>query len=167
MSDAQESSGPFSGPADRFRQEVERFVERVGGLGEKALDTMGLRMPGSWNPPADILETSDEVVVLLDVPGMAPGSLDVQITGNMLTINGSRPPLGTAMGSIVHAGHRPSGSFSRSIPMPVPVDHEKVSADVHDGVLTIRLAKPAGTRSRSIPIVMRTAPEDARPAGEC
>lgn len=142
-------SNVFTLPAEKLRQEIERLVERVGGLGEKALDTMGIKPAGGWCPPVDVIETPDEVVVLMDVPGISSAQLGVQIAGNMLTLTGSR---GAVTGDVVHVADRPTGAFSRSVPMPVPVDHDRISASTHDGVLTVRLGRTAQSRSRTIPI---------------
>jgi HSP20 family protein len=151
MSDSHESN-PFLHQAEKFRGEVERLVERLKDQGERALDSIGVRPFGVWHPAADIVETPEQVIVALDVPGVMGESLDVQIAGNMLTISGSRPALDAAAGNVVHSQDRPVGEFARSFPMPVAVDHNKVEAEVTDGVLTVRLAKAAQARSHSIPV---------------
>jgi HSP20 family protein len=127
MTDFGKTSGLF-GSADRLREELERVVERLRDGGGKALDAFGIRT-GDWHPEIDLVETPDAVLVTLDVPGVASDSLDVQIVGNMLTISGNRPVAETAPGHIVHTQNRPRGTFSHSVPMPVPVNHEEVSAE--------------------------------------
>ncbi len=107
---------------------------------------------GAMGVIAPYVETPEQVIVALDVPGVMGESLDVQIAGNMLTISGSRPALDAAAGNVVHSQDRPVGEFARSFPMPVAVDHNKVEAEVTDGVLTVRLAKAAQARSHSIPV---------------
>lgn len=153
MSDFGKSGGMF-GSSDRLREELERVVERLRDGGGKALDAMGIR-PGDWRQEIDLVETPDAVLVTLDIPGVASDSLDVQIVGNMLTVKGDRPETENDPGCIVHAQNRPRGTFSHSVPMPVPVNHEEVSAEISEGVLTVRLGKSEAAKSRSIPISQR------------
>lgn len=154
MTDFGKAGGMF-GSSDRIREELERVVARLRDGGEKALDAMGIRS-GEWHAQADVIETPDAVLVTLDVPGVAASSLDVKIVGNMLTINGSHPVSDIDANWIVHVHNRPQGNFSHSIPMPVPVNHEEVSADVNDGVLTVTLGKSEAAKSRTIPILSKT-----------
>ena len=153
MTDFGKAGGLF-GSSDRIREELERVVVRLRDGGEKALDAMGIRT-GEWQAQADVIETPDAVIVMLDVPGVASASLDVKIVGNMLTIGGSHPMNDTDASWIVHVSHRPQGNFSHSIPMPVPVNHEEISAEVSEGVLTVKLAKSEAAKSRSIPVSQR------------
>ena len=153
MTDSGKAGGLF-GSSDRIREELERVIVRLRDGGEKALDAMGIRA-GEWQPQADVIETPDAVIVTLDVPGVASASLDVKIVGNMLTINGSHPMSDIDANWIVHVSHRPQGNFSHSIPMPVPVNHEEISAEVNDGVLTVKLGKSEAAKSRSIPVSQR------------
>ena len=153
MTDFGKASGLF-GSSDRIREELERVVVRLRDGGEKALDAMGIRT-GEWQPQTDVIETTDAVIVTLDVPGVASASLDVKIVGNMLTINGSHPMSDIDASWIVHVSNRPQGPFSHSIPMPVPVNHEEISAEVNDGVLTLKLGKSETAKSRSIPVSQR------------
>ena len=154
MADFGKSGGLF-GSSDRIREELERVVARLRDGGEKALDAMGIRT-GEWQAQADVIETPDAVLVLLNVPGVASKTLDVKIVGNILTINGSHPMSDMDASWIVHVSNRPQGEFSHSIPMPVPVNHEEVSAEVNDGVLTVRLGKSEAAKSRTIPISSRS-----------
>lgn len=155
MTDFGKSSGLF-GSSDRIREELERVVARLRDGGEKALDAMGIRS-GEWQAQADVVETPDEVLVTLDVPGVDSGTLDVRIVGNMLTISGSHPVRAVDANWIVHMSNRPQGSFSHSIPMPVPVDHEDISAEVNDGVLNVRLGKSEAAKSRTIPVSSKSS----------
>lgn len=158
MTDFGKSGGIF-GSSDRIREELERVVARLRDGGEKALDAMGIRS-GEWQAQADVIETPDSVLVTLDVAGVNAATLDVRIVGNMLTISGSHPIRSLDANWIVHLSNRPQGKFSYSIPMPVPVNHEEVSAESSDGVLTVRLGKAEAAKSRTIPVSSKTkAPE--------
>lgn len=151
MSQLGEDGGSFFGSAERLKKELERVLDRVKDQGEKALDSMGLR-PGVWQPAADVVETGDQVDVTFDMPGLTADAVAVELVGNMLTITGTRPEAEPVAGQIVHQRHRPTGKFSKSIPLPIAVDHEQVAAEMHNGVLSIRLAKSEKAKPHKVPI---------------
>ncbi|MGH7128812.1 MAG: Hsp20/alpha crystallin family protein, partial [Planctomycetaceae bacterium] len=104
----------------------------------------------------DVLESPDEVTLLADLPGVEPASIDVTLTGNMLTITAHRSVPERA-GQTVHVQQRSSGQFTRSIPLPSPVNADAISADARNGVLKIRLPKAERAKPRHIRV---------QPAGE-
>ena len=156
MSQLGDESGSFFGSAERLRKELERLLERAKDQGERALDAIGLK-PGLWQPAADIVETPEEVLVTLDLPGMTADQLSLEIVGNMLTISGTRSEQAAAPGEIVHARQRPTGAFGRSLPLPVPVDHDRVTAEMQHGVLTIRVGKAERAKTHKVPIAEKAS----------
>ena len=70
----------------------------------------------------------------------------------MLTVSGERIEVAIVEGEVVHLRQRPSGKFSRTIPLPASVNHERVQAEVHNGVLTVRLAKSERAKPHKVPI---------------
>src|SRR5262249_10428416 len=107
----------------------------------------------------DLLETDDEVIVCMDLPGVDPQAVDVALAGNMLTIKGERPAPAPHPAQVAHVSERRRGNFSRSIPLPVPVNPEDVGAESRNGTLTVRLAKQQSAKARHIPIVPKTPTE--------
>lgn len=145
-------NGPEN-PVDRIRDVVAGLIDVVATQGNKAIDTLGLRVPGKhWIPNADVMESAEEVLVVVDLPGLGPDAVEILLTGNMLTIKGSRMTEGSPAGGTAHRIERPQGAFCRSIPLPAGVNPDRVSAESRHGVLTIRLAKDEGGKSRQIPI---------------
>ncbi|HTI51487.1 MAG TPA: Hsp20/alpha crystallin family protein, partial [Planctomycetaceae bacterium] len=129
------------------------LIDVVATQGNKAIDTLGLRVPGKhWIPNVDVVESAEEVLVFADVPGVEPDAVEILLTGNMLTIKGNRAAGGLCSSVSSHRLERPHGPFCRSIPLPVGVDPDKVSAESRHGVLTVRLAKEEGQKARQIPI---------------
>jgi HSP20 family protein len=139
--------------AEKLRQELDRLLELAVSQGERALDAIGLRGAGSsWRPHVDVVETANEVRVDVDVPGVSPESLDINLTGNMLTVAGEKSTVKDAEHQTVHVRERAGGTFSHSIPLPVPVNPEEVAASTKNGVLEIRLNKAERAKARQIPI---------------
>ena len=141
-----------SSPIDRLRGELNRVVDAVRLQGEKALDALNLNpMRGPWHPAVDILEKTDQVQVVVDLPGVDPTTVEVLLVANMLTIRGSRA-VGSSQGTEVRA-ERPAGSFERASPLPSAVESDEVDAQAKWGVLTITLQK----RKESPPLSVRVA----------
>jgi len=151
MSQTNEDASGLFGSAEKLRKELERLLDKAKDQGEKALDAIGLR-GGQWQPPVDLMESTDEVILALDVPGLTSEQLNLEIVGNMLTVSGERPDIAIAACEVVHLRQRPHGKFTRAIPLPIAVNHERISAEVHNGVLTIRLAKAEREKAHRVPI---------------
>lgn len=138
---------------ERLRHELDRWVEAAVSQGGRALDAIGLRSTDRpWIPAADIIESPESILVTIDLPGVDPRSVDISLTGNMLTIKGEKALLVATEGQTLHMRERAAGPFERSLPLPVPVDADSVEAEGKDGVIKIRfnVSKPA--KSRQIPI---------------
>jgi HSP20 family protein len=145
-------------PAEKLRDVVAGWIDMVASQGERAIDAFGMRPPGKpWIPHADVLECEEQVVVHVDLPGTDPQSVEILLVGNMLTVKGDQPAPASRIGETVHRRERPTGTFSRSIALPVPVDPEKVSAESKNGVLTIKLAKEERVKPRQIPIGVKNS----------
>jgi HSP20 family protein len=143
-------------PAEKLRDVVAGWIDMVATQGERAIDAFGMRPPGKpWVPHADVAETEEQVVVHIDLPGVDPQTVEILLVGNMLTVKGDQPAPASRTGETVHRRERPTGTFSRSIALPVPVNPEKVSAESKNGVMTVTLAKEERVKPRHIPIGVR------------
>ncbi|NOX53485.1 MAG: Hsp20/alpha crystallin family protein [Planctomycetes bacterium] len=117
------------------------------------MDKIGVRAGSLSSPPAvDVIETEEEVRVLVDLPGVDPEQVTVELTGHMLTIAGERAGTEADDAKAVHVRERFQGSFRRSVPLPVPVKPDEVEAEVANGVLCVRMPKADVARSKRIPI---------------
>ncbi len=97
------------------------------------------RAPAVWQPVCDLYQTADAVVVTVELPGLTRDDVEITVAMNLLTISGRRPATSLPVHSIVHQHERRFGPFKRSLMMPSPVDAERTSARMTDGVLTITL----------------------------
>lgn len=100
----------------------------------------------------ELVETEDEVVVRAEVPGIAPEELDVNLTGDVLTLSGEKKAQTEKQEGARVASERTFGAFQRSIQLPCPVDPEHVSAEHQHGVVTITLRKADVVRPRRIQV---------------
>ena len=103
-------------------------------------------------PHFDVKETKDAYVINADLPGVKDEELDVSLSGNLLTISGKREEEHREEGESYYAMERSQGSFARSFTMPDGVDAENVSADLKQGVLTLRIPKKPEAQPKRIAI---------------
>jgi len=107
--------------------------------------------PATWSPPVDVYETPEELLVVVEVPGVDPASIDLAVTGNVLSIRGAKEP-GDLPEPALQVRERLFGAFHRQITLSSQVDFDKAEADASQGVLRIRLPKPSAAKPRTIPI---------------
>lgn len=94
---------------------------------------------GEWTPPADVSVTPTEVVIALEVAGMAREQISVAVEGQTLTITGHRDRPGN--GEKVLHSEWAFGEFSRSFSLGWDVDADRVQASLRDGVLEVKIGR--------------------------
>ena len=105
--------------------------------------------PSGWIPPIDVHETAEEYVVMAELPGLGRSDVEIQVNDGRLTISGHRPERDVPCEQY-HRVERGHGSFSRTFELPLPVDGDRVTADLHDGVLTVICPKATEGNARRI-----------------
>jgi len=112
-----------------------------------------MRLSPDWGLlAAEVRETEKEVRVRLEVPGMNPDDLDVQVHGKLLSIAGEKQVQRESDEGRYHVTECAYGSFARQIPLPSEVDASATRAEYHKGVLLLHLPKLEKARVRRIPI---------------
>lgn len=103
-------------------------------------------------PSIIISATEDELVVRAEVPGMKLEDFDISVSGDTLTVQGSRIT-GTGLdGGWYHRRERESGGFSRAIRLPAEVDGNRAEASYVAGVLKISLPLREAAKPQEIPV---------------
>jgi HSP20 family protein len=100
--------------------------------------------------PMDAWRAGDEFVVEFDLPGVDPGSVDLDVERNVLTVRAERPPLNGDQELL--AAERPRGVFSRQLILGDNLDTERVQARYDSGVLTLRIPVAERAKPRRIEI---------------
>ncbi len=113
----------------------------------------GSRVTG-FTPPLDVRETDDAYLVYVDLPGVKPQDVSIELSDQVLTISGSRVPVDTGESQVLE---RPYGSFARNLTLPKGVEEETIEASYEDGVLTLRIPKPAEAKPKKIAIASGSA----------
>lgn len=131
-----------------FHDEVNRLFNELW-----APATSRAMLPAGWVPAVDVHETDGDYAFELDLPGIDPADVKIQVTGDQLTIHGERRAVkDEGDKTVTHRLERVTGLFERSFTLPTPVETDQVKAHYKDGVLTVRLPKAAGARARQVDI---------------
>ncbi len=140
-------------------QELDQLTNRLGQLFNRDAPTHTNH--GTWLPAVDVEESSDELVLTAEVPGVSPDAVELQLENNVLTISGERAEERRegAEGKRYHVLERRYGSFQRSFTLPRTVQPDEIAAEYRDGVLTVRLPKASEAKSRRIQISQPDAPD--------
>lgn len=109
-------------------------------------------LPMRWGPAVDVVETSDNVIVKVELPGVDPKGVDIAVTGENLTIKGEKREEKEDKGKNFYRIERAYGSFCRTVALPAAVEADKAKADYKDGVLEIKLPKSEKGKAKRIPI---------------
>ena len=107
--------------------------------------------PASWTPAIDLHETPSEIVLFVDLPGVDPSTIDLSLTGNVLSLRGEKV-VPEVSGGHNRVRERPAGAFHRQVTLTEAVDFDRVLAESKHGVLAVRLPKQEAARPRTIPI---------------
>ena len=96
-----------------------------------------------WRPATDVYETSDQIVVLMEIGGVPEEDISVTLFSDLLVVEGTRgqPPFFKAGMSACHQLGIKYGEFRSEVPIPVSVDHDTVTAELKSGLLKIVLKK--------------------------
>jgi HSP20 family protein len=103
-------------------------------------------------PSVDVIDRDNEVLVKAELPGVDKKDIDVSVTSNTVSINGSsRKEEKEEKGDYYH--HEISkGNFSRKLSLPAEIDESKTSATFKDGVLELTLPKLKKSRHQSVKV---------------
>lgn len=107
---------------------------------------------GRWNPPVDIYEDEDNIVLKAELPGLKKDEIDVHVEKNLLTLNGERKREKETKENGYYRSERAYGNFSRSFTLPTTVDASKIAATYTDGLLTLTLPKVEQAKPRQIEV---------------
>lgn len=125
-----------------------RFHETVGQVrGNGAAE-----VAGTWEPPVDIYETDDAIVLQVELPGVSKDAVHVELQEHTIRLSGERTREPAVTGGQYHREEGRYGAFQRAFRMPTIVDEAKIQATYTDGVLALRLPKQATATPQAIPI---------------
>lgn len=103
--------------------------------------------------PLDVWQDNDAWVIEAEVPGVGRDDLDIRVENGVLTIAGERKAASEASDTRYYLRERCSGTkFSRSVVLPETADGDRVTAELANGILTLRIPMREEARPRRIPV---------------
>jgi HSP20 family protein len=135
------------GPIDMF-EEIERefaraFDQAPLALRRSAVPTQAHPVGGTWAPRLDAYEKDGWIEIVVDLPGFKREDLNITVEDAELVISGDRQASQEVSEADYYRMERRSGQFYRRLALPFEVEAQPVEARYADGVLTIRVPKPA------------------------
>jgi HSP20 family protein len=134
----------------RLQREVNRLFEDNSRSGVR--NGSELANARTWAPAVDIVEDQNEIVLRAELPGIDRNSIDIELTGETLTIKGERKFEDTQQRENYIRIERSYGTFQRSFTIGVPVQADKVAASYKDGVLEVHLPKSEATKPKKVQV---------------
>ena len=144
-----EATGPFN----LLQHELSRLLEEYLQTGRyRAPEPAPTDLdPSAWSPAVDVYDTPEEVIVVAEIPGVDPATIDLAVTGNLLTLRGLKET-NSFPETLLQTRERQLGAFHRQLMLSNEVDFDKAHAEANHGVLKIRLPKRSAAKPRTIPI---------------
>jgi HSP20 family protein len=153
------STAPSSGQAQTYRGwDPFSMVENLLGWDPWQVErAAGSATASAFYPRVDVSESENGYLFRADLPGIREENLDISLAANMLTLSGHRSSEHSDSGDRYHVVERSHGHFSRSFALPEGTDADSITAELSDGVLTVRIAKKADLQPRKVSISKGTA----------
>ncbi|MGH9259961.1 MAG: Hsp20/alpha crystallin family protein [Acidimicrobiales bacterium] len=112
---------------------------------------VGFVASNKWRPPADLFETEREFVVHMDIAGLRPDEVQVELVDDVMRIWGERRPHPEGKRHY-HSMEVQVGPFERRLRLPTPVDPASVRANYEAGFLEVRVTKLPERRSGAVKV---------------
>ena len=128
-------------------REIDRMQQEVSGIFPLPKPRRAVNFP-----PLNIHSGDEDVIITSEIPGIDPADVDLTVTGDTLTIKGTRKPHEVKEGETWHRRERGSGDFFRTVQLPFNVDAGKVQAEYVNGVLRIVLPRAEADKPRKISV---------------
>lgn len=138
-------------------RDLVQLRERIEGLFREALGRAGTTVAGpagAWRPPVDVWAQDDRYHLRVDLPGVPPESLTLEVEAGVLHVRGERRDAGVPRDQMLRA-ERPHGRFMVAIALPPSVDPHGVEAHQRDGVLEISLRRVAAASAGRVRVALR------------
>jgi HSP20 family protein len=102
-------------------------------------------------PPINVFQQGDSLVAILEVPGVSKDDLEIQAKDNTIRISGKKS-FAYPEGVSVHRRERLSGTFDRTLTVPMQIHAEGIKAEYRDGVLALFIPRAEADKPRTVRI---------------
>lgn len=106
----------------------------------------------AWSPAVDVVRRDEEIVLRVDIPGIKPDEVKINVQDGVLTVSGEHEEKSTEEDESYVRRERRYGSFSRSMTLPRGVQTEDIEATTEDGVLEVTIPAPSDAQAGAVEI---------------
>jgi len=142
-------------------EEIRMIQREISNLFDRFFGTTQLTAAGaravSWTPPMEAYYHQNHLILRCFIPGVDPKTVDVSVTGNVLTVRGERkleldiPQEDYLFSEVAY------GPFERTLTLPSELKTDQVQAKYYNGVLEISIPVAEGARPRKVPVEVQAA----------
>ena len=145
---------PLLPTTDRFSRLMHQMEEEMDDLRERFWggDEGWMTRRPSFLPTIDLVEAENQFEVTVDLPGLTPEEVDVELKDGALFISGKREEEEEDKGKTYHRVERRHGEFRRVLPLPSTIQEDKIEAKFDSGVLKIIVPKSEKTQAKHIEV---------------
>jgi len=134
----------------RLQREVNRLFEDNSRPG--ASRTAENTVQRSWTPAVDIYEDAGEVILRAELAGIKQEDIDIELSGDTLTIKGDRKFEELEKRDGYVRVERTYGPFQRAFTIGIPVNADAIKASYRDGILEVRLPKSEQAKAKKVQV---------------
>jgi len=127
-------------PRSWMWSEAVEMLSRAERMHRQVFAPRSARAQPAWEPPVDVLETDDEILIFIALPGIAPEQVEAVIEGATILVSGRRILPHQLRTAVIHRLELPQGRFERRIALP-PGRYDSIVRTASDGCLLISLHK--------------------------
>ena len=144
-----------STPISELRSEMDRLLDKF--YRGSWLDPTGWSENFDWPtrefmPSIDVAENDKQITIRAEVPGMDPQDIDINVSGNVLTIHGEKKESTEDKGDDYYHCECRFGSFTRSVELPATADLDDIAAEQCNGMLTVCVKKLPTAHAKKIDV---------------
>lgn len=134
--------------------EIDRLQRELNRWFDTGFDNVGL-FDRSLTPALDLVEHQDGYTLEVDLPGVDRKDISLTVENNVLTVEGEKKV--SADHDKKHFFRREtwSGSFRRTVSLPIAADSENVKAEFKNGVLTVNVGKKEELKPKQIAVAVK------------
>jgi HSP20 family protein len=122
-----------------LRQQIDLLFENL--IREQPQFSLVSSMDTPWIPAIELQETETELCLKAQLPGIAPSELDIQVSENAVFLSGEHRESHQTDKQSIFRSEFHYGQFKRVVPLPIPIQRERVTAEMSGGLLTLTMPK--------------------------
>ncbi|WP_298612817.1 Hsp20/alpha crystallin family protein [uncultured Thermosynechococcus sp.] len=130
---------------DALQRQMNRIFDELIPLTERRADL-------SFLPAAELEETPEALLLKIELPGMEPKDLDIQVTAEAVSVSGERKSESQTESDGMKRTEFRYGKFQRVIPLPVRIQNTEAKAEYKNGILHLTLPKAEEEKNRVVKV---------------